>query len=136
MAQCRDHLPISNSICVSPVQCVPKKRGIRIVTNDKNELIPTRVVSGWRVCMDYRRLNKATRKDHFQLPFIDQMLDRLAGKDFYYFLVSLMDTLVTIRLQQHLKIKKRRHSHVLMTPLHFEECHLVCAMYQQPSSAA
>ena len=63
--------PISNSVWVSPVQCVPKKGGIMVVTNDKNELIPTRVVSGWRVCMDYMRLNKATRKDHFPLPFID-----------------------------------------------------------------
>ncbi|KAL5578500.1 hypothetical protein UlMin_020199 [Ulmus minor] len=78
--------PISDSVWVSPVQCVPKKGGIMVVMNDKNVLIPTRVVSGWRVCMDYRWLNKATRKDHFLLPFIDQMLDRLAGKDFYYFL--------------------------------------------------
>ena len=57
-----------------------------VVTNEKNKLIPTRIVSGWRVCMDYRRLNKAIRKDHFPLPFIDQMLDRLADKYFYYFL--------------------------------------------------
>ncbi|KAL4379251.1 hypothetical protein GQ457_02G022480 [Hibiscus cannabinus] len=52
----------------------------------KDVLIPTRTVTGWRVCMDYRKLNKATRKDHFPLPFIDQMLDRLAGKQFYCFL--------------------------------------------------
>ena len=63
--------PIFDSVWVSPVQCVPKKGGITVVTNDKNELIPTRAVSGWQVCMDYRRLNKATRKDHFPLPFID-----------------------------------------------------------------
>ena len=56
------------------------------MANDKNELIPTQIVLGWRICMDYRRLNKATRKDHFSLPFIDQMLDRLASKDFYCFL--------------------------------------------------
>ena len=54
-----------------------------MVTNKKNELIPKRTVTGWRVCMDYRKLNKDTRKDHFPLPFIDQMLDRLAGHEYY-----------------------------------------------------
>ncbi|KAL4290053.1 hypothetical protein GQ457_14G014830 [Hibiscus cannabinus] len=78
--------PISDSEWVSPVQCVPKKGGITVISNEKNELIPTRTVTGWRVCMDYRKLNKATRKYHFPLPFIDQMLDRLAGKQFYCFL--------------------------------------------------
>ncbi|KAJ9550254.1 hypothetical protein OSB04_014299 [Centaurea solstitialis] len=78
--------PIASSSCVSPVQCVPKKGGVTMITNEKNELIPTRTVTGWRICMDYRRLNKATQKDHFPLPFIDQMLDRLAGKEFYCFL--------------------------------------------------
>ncbi|KAL4383440.1 hypothetical protein GQ457_15G015960 [Hibiscus cannabinus] len=77
---------ISDSEWVSPVQCVPKKGGITVISNEKNELIPTRKVTGWRVCMDYRKLNKATRKDHFPLPYIDQMLDRLAGKQFYCFL--------------------------------------------------
>ncbi|KAL4273882.1 hypothetical protein GQ457_13G016550 [Hibiscus cannabinus] len=78
--------PIFDSEWVSPVQCVPKKGGITVISNEKNELIPTRTVTGWRVCMDYKKLNKATRKDHFPLPFIDQMLDRLAGKQFYCFL--------------------------------------------------
>ncbi|KAL4360715.1 hypothetical protein GQ457_04G000690 [Hibiscus cannabinus] len=78
--------PISDSEWVSPVQCVPKKGGITVISDEKNELIPTRTITGWRVCMDYRKLNKATRKDHFPLPFIDQMLDRLAGKQFYCFL--------------------------------------------------
>ncbi|KAL4385057.1 hypothetical protein GQ457_15G017840 [Hibiscus cannabinus] len=78
--------PISDSEWVNPVQCVPKKGGITVISNEKNELIPSRTVTGWRVCMHYRKLNKATRKDHFLLPFIDQMLDRLAGKQFYCFL--------------------------------------------------
>jgi hypothetical protein len=75
--------PISDSSWVSLVQCVPKKGGMTVISNEKNELIPTRTVTGWRVCMDYRKLNKATRKDHFPLPFIDQMLDRLAGHEYY-----------------------------------------------------
>ncbi|XP_019255321.1 PREDICTED: uncharacterized protein LOC109233930, partial [Nicotiana attenuata] len=78
--------PISDSSWVSPVQCVPKKGGMTVVKNDNNELISTRTITGWRICMDYRKLNLATRKDHFPLPFIDQMLDRLAGRSHFCFL--------------------------------------------------
>ena len=77
---------ISYSPWVSPVHVVPKKGGFTVIRNEKNELIPTRTVTGWRVCIDYRKLNTATRKDHYPLPFIDQMLDRLAGHSHYCFL--------------------------------------------------
>nr|GEU61579.1 DNA-directed DNA polymerase [Tanacetum cinerariifolium] len=60
----------------SHVQVVPKKGGTTIVKNEKNELIPQRMVTGWRVCIDYRKLNNAIWKDHFPLPFIDRMFER------------------------------------------------------------
>nr|GEV76425.1 reverse transcriptase domain-containing protein [Tanacetum cinerariifolium] len=78
--------PISDSPWVSPVHCVPKKGGITVVENEDNELILTRLVTGWRVCIDYHKLNEATRKDHFPLSFKDQMLERLAGNQYYCFL--------------------------------------------------
>nr|GEY11796.1 reverse transcriptase domain-containing protein [Tanacetum cinerariifolium] len=78
--------PISDSPWVSPVHCIPKKGGFTVVKNEENELIPTRLVTEWWICIDYRKLNKATRKDHFPLPFMDQMLERLAGNEYYCFL--------------------------------------------------
>nr|GEU71047.1 reverse transcriptase domain-containing protein [Tanacetum cinerariifolium] len=71
---------------VSPVHCVPKKGGMTVVTNDDNKLVLTRLMTGWRVCIDYRKLNEATRKGHFPLPIMDQMLERLAGNEYYCFL--------------------------------------------------
>ncbi|RVW58959.1 Retrovirus-related Pol polyprotein from transposon 17.6 [Vitis vinifera] len=78
--------PISDSPWVSPTQVVPKKSGITVVQNEKGEEITTRLTSGWRVCIDYRKLNAVTRKDHFPLPFIDQVLERVSGHPFYCFL--------------------------------------------------
>nr|GEW94739.1 reverse transcriptase domain-containing protein [Tanacetum cinerariifolium] len=78
--------PIFNSPWVSPIHCVSKKGGMTVVANENNELILTRLVTGWRVCIDYWKLNDATRKDHFPLPFMDQMLERLVGNKFYCFL--------------------------------------------------
>nr|GEU86937.1 reverse transcriptase domain-containing protein [Tanacetum cinerariifolium] len=84
--------PISDSPWVSLVHYVPKKGGFTVVENEDNELIPTRLVQGWRVCIDYRKLNEATRKDHFPLPFMDQMLERLAGNQYYFFLDGFSGT--------------------------------------------
>ena len=78
--------PISDSTRVSPTQVVPKKLGITTVCNEKGKEIPTRLTTGWRVCIDYRRLNVVTRKDHFPLLFMDQLLERISGHPFYCFL--------------------------------------------------
>nr|GEX36025.1 retrovirus-related Pol polyprotein from transposon 17.6 [Tanacetum cinerariifolium] len=82
--------PISVSPWVSPVHCVPKKGGFTVVENKEKELIPTRLFMGWRVCIHYCKLNEATQKDHFPLPFMDQMLERLAGNQYYCFLNEKM----------------------------------------------
>ena len=77
--------PIANSRWVSPVHCVHKKGGITIFPNDKNELIPHRIVTCHRMVIDFCKLNKATRKDHYPLPFIDQMLERLSKHTHFAF---------------------------------------------------
>jgi hypothetical protein len=78
--------PVSNSERVSPVQVVPKKGGMTVIYNEKNELIPQRTVTSWWMCIDYRKLDKDTWKDHFPLPFNDEMLERLANHSFFCYL--------------------------------------------------
>jgi hypothetical protein len=78
--------PIADSKWVSPIHVVPKKAGFTVELNDQGEQVVTRPSTGWRVCIDYRKLNTATQKDHFPLPFIDQILEKLAGNKYYCFL--------------------------------------------------
>ena len=78
--------PISDSQWVSSTQVVPKNSGLTVVQNVLGELVPTRTPTGWRVCIDYKKLNAVTHKDHFLFPFIDQILEKLASQNFYYFL--------------------------------------------------
>jgi hypothetical protein len=78
--------PIFDSKWVSPIHVVPKKAGVTVMQNKDGELVPTRIQSRWRVCIDYHKLNTVTRKDHFPLPFIDQMVERLVEHEYYCFL--------------------------------------------------
>ena len=78
--------PISDSSWVSPVQVVRKNGGTTVIRIENNTLIPSRIVTGWKICIGYRKLSKTTRKYHFPLPYLDQMLDRLVGHEYYYFL--------------------------------------------------
>nr|GEV61156.1 reverse transcriptase domain-containing protein [Tanacetum cinerariifolium] len=99
--------PISNSLWVSPIHCVPKKGGMTVLANENNKLIPTRLVTGWRVCIDYTKLNDASKKYHFPLPFMDQMLER-----------------------------KKLLSHALMEPSRTDVLLLACVMLQDFSKIA
>ena len=103
--------PISDSSWVSPVQVVPKKRGTTLIRTENNALLPSRPVTGWRICIDYRKLNKATRKDHFPLLFLNQILDRLAEHEYYYFLDGYW---VIIRSLYHRRTKRKQHLHARM----------------------
>ena len=125
--------PISYSCWVSPVQVVPKKSGVTVVKNEENELVPTRIQTGWRVCIDYRKLNATIRKDHFPLPFIAQMLERLVGHSFYCFLdgYSGYNQIVIRRT-----IKKRPPLLVHLVLLRIVICHLVYAMHWPLSNDA
>jgi hypothetical protein len=65
---------------------VPKKGGMTVIRNEKNKLILQLITTSWQMCIDYRKLNKTTRKDHFPLPIIDEMLERLANHSFFCYL--------------------------------------------------
>ncbi|RDY02067.1 Retrovirus-related Pol polyprotein, partial [Mucuna pruriens] len=105
--------PISDSQWVSPVQVVPKKSRMTIAKNQHDELVPTRIQNSWRVCIDYRRLNQATRKDHFPLPFIDQ---------------------ATCKYTSHRRISIRPPSPTHLVPLRIHACHLACATHRAHSN--
>nr|GFC15528.1 reverse transcriptase domain-containing protein [Tanacetum cinerariifolium] len=122
---------ISDSPWVSPIHCVPKKGGMTVIKNDENELVPTRLVTGWSVCIDYRKLNEATRKDHFPLPFMDQMLERLAGNEYYCFLDGFSGY---FQIPIDPKDKRKPCLHVPMEPLPTKKCRLAYEMLLEPSS--
>ncbi|CAA7035299.1 unnamed protein product [Microthlaspi erraticum] len=119
--------PISDSAWVSPVHVVPKKGGITVIKNEHDELIPTRTITGHRMCVDYRKLNSSTRKDHYPLPFIDQMLERLANHQYYCFLDGYSGF---FQIPIHPDDQERLHSLVPMAHMLIGECLLDCAMLQ------
>ncbi|XP_049399730.1 uncharacterized protein LOC125863764 [Solanum stenotomum] len=105
---------------VSLLQCVPKKRGITVVPNAKGELVPTRPVTGWKLYMDYQKLNSWTEKDHFPMPFMDQMLDRLSERGWYCLLDGYSGyNQISIAPED----QEKPLSLALMEHLHSKECH-------------
>ncbi|RDY13958.1 Retrovirus-related Pol polyprotein from transposon 17.6, partial [Mucuna pruriens] len=112
---------------VSLVQVVPKKSGMTVTKNRHDEMVPTRIQNSWQVCINYRKLNQVTRKDHFPFPYIDQVLEKLAGKSHYCFMDG---SLGTCKFISHLKINIRQPSHVLLAHSPIPEFRLAYATPQ------
>ena len=93
----------------------------------KNELIPQRTIIGYRMCIDFRKLNKATRKDHYPLPFIDQMLERLSKTPTS---AILMGILASLRFTSAPRIKRRPLPRVLTVLMLIGVCLSVYVMHQ------
>jgi len=124
---------ISDSQWVSPVHAVPKKAGFTMVENEQKELVQTRLPTKVHVCIDYRKLNTATRKDHFPLPFIDQMLERLAGHEYYCFLDGYSGY---NRIPIAAKDQKKTTFTSPFGTLLIDACPLDCAMLRQHFNGA
>jgi len=113
------------SLDVNPFHVVPKKTGLTIVKNEKVELIPTRVQNSWRVCIDYKRLNQETRKDHSPCLLLIRCLSAWQVSPMIAF---LMGFLVIFKFTLHLRTKRKPHSPALLALLPIGGCRLASAM--------
>ncbi|GJV11111.1 reverse transcriptase domain-containing protein [Tanacetum coccineum] len=129
------NLPDSDVLGLKPTLRT-EKGGFTVVENDENELIPTRLVTGWRVCIDYRKLNEATRKDHFPLPFMDQMLKRIMREQLLLFFFDGFSVLLFKFHSDPNGSKKRQHSRVLTECSPTVACLLAYAMHQARSKGS
>ena len=112
---------------------VPKKSGITVVQNDKGEDVSTRLTIGWRVRINYRRLNVVTRNDHFPLPFIDQVLERVSGHPFYCFLDGYSKY---FKIEIDVEDQEKTTFTCPLAPMHIGECLSAYAMHLQLSKDA
>jgi hypothetical protein len=85
------------------------------------------------MCIDYRKLNAATKKDHFPLPFIDKILERLQSTLSSIFSMGIRDI---IKFPSIPTIKARLHSHARMEHTHVEECRSGCVTHPLHSNGA
>lgn len=124
--------PIFDSKWVSPVQVVPKKRGVWVIKNGKDELVATRIMTGWRMCVDYRMLNKSIRKYHFPLSFIDHIIKRLEKHSHFCYLDGFSRFFQILFIEV---TKRKWTSLVLIGRLHISKCFLDYPMHLLTSSA-
>jgi hypothetical protein len=119
--------PIFDSEWVTLVQVVPKKGGITVIHNEKHELIPHRTITSWWMCIDYQKINKATQNDHFSLPFIDEMLERLANHSFFCYLDGCSSY---HQILIHLDDQSKTTFTCPYGTFTYRQCHLDCVMLQ------
>ena len=100
---------ISDSSWVSPVHMVPKKTEITLEKNEQGEEVQTRLATSWRVCIYFRKLNLVTKKYHYPLPFIDQILEKNSVQEYFFFLMGIRVIIKSIFIEM---IKKKPHLHV------------------------
>lgn len=125
--------PIPDSKWVSPIHMVPKKSGIQVVENANNELVPTRLVTGWRMCIDYRKLNEATRKDHFHFLSSTKCSRDWPTRSTF---PSLMGIAVISKYLSTPMIKRRQPSLAPLALMHTGACHSDYAMHPEPFNGA
>ncbi|XP_049373478.1 uncharacterized protein LOC125838474 [Solanum verrucosum] len=125
--------PIVDSKWVSPVKCVPKMRGITVILNEKGELVSMRSVTGWRACMDYRKLNSWTEQISFACP---SWIKFLIGFQREVGIAFRMGIPVTTKSPLLRKTKRKPPSHVPMGLLPLKGCHSDYAMLRQHSNVA
>ena len=82
--------------------------------NENGELVPIRPIVGYRMCIDFRKLNRETQKNHKPIQFMDKILERLTNSSYFVFLMVI---LVIPKLLSNQKIKRKQLSLVLMAPM-------------------
>ena len=112
---------------------MPKKSGVTTVHNEEGEEMPTRLTTGWRVCIDYRRLNEVKRNDHFPLPFMDQLLERISDQPFHCFLDGYSGY---FQIEITAEDKRRPPSPAHLAHMPIGGCPLACVMPLPHSSDA
>ena len=127
MVGCWSDISNCHSSWICSIQCVPKKGGMIVVPNEKNELILIRLVTGWRVCMDYKKLNAWTEKDHFPMPSWIRCWIDLQERGGTVFLILIQ---VIIRFLMHWKIKIKPLLLFLIEPSHSREYCLGYVMHR------
>lgn len=113
---------ITESKWLSQVQFIPKKVAITVVPNEKGDLVAMRSLNGWRLCMYYQKLNSCPEKNHFPMPFIDHIVDRISKRGLYFFFMDILAITKSVLLWN---TKRKQCLCIHMVIFHSNGCRLV-----------